>query len=174
MRYDVRIGDKRYQIDLQNADDSAHRDRSKGQWRIQLNGREFVVEGAPIDSNTLSMILDGQSFEARKERISEGLRIVVRGNEYKVSVEDPRSLRSRKRRGLDDAGPQRLVSSMPGKVVRILAREGDKVLAGDGLVVVEAMKMQNEIKSPKSGVLTKVLAKTGVNVNAGDVLAIVQ
>jgi len=63
---------------------------------------------------------------------------------------------------------------MPGKVVRILVREEAEVEAGQGIVVVEAMKMQNEIKSPKKGVVQKIVAAEGANVNAGDVLAVVE
>jgi biotin carboxyl carrier protein len=63
---------------------------------------------------------------------------------------------------------------MPGKVVRVLVSEGDAVEAGQGLLVVEAMKMQNEIRSPKSGKVEKLLAKEGLAVNAGDVLAWVE
>ena len=63
---------------------------------------------------------------------------------------------------------------MPGKVVRILVRERAEVEAGQGIVIVEAMKMQNEIKSPKKGILQKLLTAEGSNVNAGDVLAIVE
>jgi biotin carboxyl carrier protein len=63
---------------------------------------------------------------------------------------------------------------MPGKVVRVLVREGDAVEAGAGVLVVEAMKMQNEIKSPKKGKIQRMLAAEGIAVNAGDVLAIVE
>ena len=63
---------------------------------------------------------------------------------------------------------------MPGKVVRVLAREGETVDSGAGILVVEAMKMQNEIKSPKKGTIQKVLVREGAPVNAGDVLAIVE
>ena len=66
------------------------------------------------------------------------------------------------------------MASMPGKVVRILVRERAEVEAGQGIVIVEAMKMQNEIKSPKKGILRRLLAVEGNNVNAGDVLAIVE
>jgi biotin carboxyl carrier protein len=63
---------------------------------------------------------------------------------------------------------------MPGKVVRLMVREGDEVEAGAGVAVVEAMKMQNEIKSPKKGTIGKILVSEGATVNAGDVLAIVE
>ena len=71
-------------------------------------------------------------------------------------------------------GKKKIVAPMPGKVVRVLVKEGAEVEAGQGVVVVEAMKMQNELKSPKQGTVQKVIAVEGANVNAGDVLLIVE
>ncbi|MGB0012261.1 MAG: biotin/lipoyl-containing protein, partial [Candidatus Sulfotelmatobacter sp.] len=71
-------------------------------------------------------------------------------------------------------GPKKIVAPMPGKVVRLLVREGDEVEMGASVAVVEAMKMQNEIKSPKKGAVQKILVTEGAAVNAGDVLAIVE
>ena len=175
MFYQVTVGQKTYRIELQSLEDpSATPVASKGQWRTQLDGRELVIDASQVGANTLSLLIGGQSFEVRRGQTQDGQRIFARGKAYAVSIEDPRSLRSRKRAGLDDAGPQKLVSSMPGKVVRVLAHEGDEVAAGQGLVVVEAMKMQNEVRSPKLGKLIKMLAKSGKNVDAGEVLAIVE
>jgi len=92
---------------------------------------------------------------------------------YAVRVRDPRSLRSRQAAD-DGKGPRKLVAPMPGKVVRVLVQEEAEVEAGQGIIVVEAMKMQNEIKSPKKGVVRKLTASEGANVNSGDVLAIVE
>ncbi len=173
MFYQITIAQKTYRVELQNLEPSAERGSGR-QWRIQLDGRELLIDAALAGANTLTLLMNGRSFEVRRERIQDTLQIFVRGTAYSVSIEDPRSLRSRKRAGMDDAGPQKLVSSMPGKVVRVLAREGDEVAAGQGLVVVEAMKMQNEVRSPKAGTLIKMLAKPGMNVDAGEVLAIVE
>ena len=82
-------------------------------------------------------------------------------------------MRSRASRD-DGKGPRKLVAPMPGKVVRVLVQEGTDVEAGQGVVVVEAMKMQNEIKSPKKGVVRKLVASENAAVNAGDVLAVVE
>jgi len=73
-----------------------------------------------------------------------------------------------------DRGPKKIVAPMPGKVVRLLVSEGHEVESGAGVAVVEAMKMQNEIKSPKKGMVQKILVSEGTAVNAGDVLAIVE
>ena len=75
---------------------------------------------------------------------------------------------------MQGAGPKKLVSPMPGKVLRVLAAQGSTVEAGAGVLVIEAMKMQNEIKSPKQGIIKKLFASEGAAVNAGDVLAIVE
>jgi len=89
-------------------------------------------------------------------------------------VSDPRSLRTRKRAGLADFGEQKLTASMPGKVIRIIATVGDQIKAGQGILVIEAMKMQNEVRSPKNGQLKKLLVGQGANVVAGEVLATIE
>ena len=91
-----------------------------------------------------------------------------------VEVRDPRSLRSRQGGAQDEKGPRKIVAPMPGRVVRLLVAEGAEVEAGQGIVVVEAMKMQNEIKSPKKGMVKKITASEGAAVNSGDVLAVVE
>jgi len=89
-------------------------------------------------------------------------------------VRDPRSLRSRRQASGAAHGVAKLVAPMPGKVVRLLVAEKAEVQAGQGVLVVEAMKMQNELKSPKKGVVQRIVAAAGAAVNAGDVLAIVE
>jgi biotin carboxyl carrier protein len=75
---------------------------------------------------------------------------------------------------VDDHGPKNLTAPMPGRIVRVLVKQGDEVEAGAGVVVMEAMKMQNEIKSPKKGTIQKIMVSEGAAVNSGDVLAIVE
>ena len=75
--------------------------------------------------------------------------------------------------GAEAAGPQQVTTPMPGKIVLVLMKTGDAVDAGQGIVVVEAMKMQNEIRSPKSGTVERLLVVAGQTVNAGEVVAIV-
>jgi biotin carboxyl carrier protein len=83
-------------------------------------------------------------------------------------------LRSRQRATGEEKGPRKIVAPMPGRVVRLLVEENSEVATGQGVIVVEAMKMQNEIKSPKKGVVKKILVLPGAAVNPGDVLAIVE
>jgi len=101
------------------------------------------------------------------------LHLWVGSARFAAEVRDPRSLRGRSRIA-DERGPRKLTAPMPGKVIRLLAREGAEVDLGSGVIVVEAMKMQNEIKSPKKGTIQRILVSEGASVNAGDVLAIVE
>jgi len=124
--------------------------------------------------DVLSLLIDGKSYEIKRERTATDLHLWVGPVRYAAELHDPRSLRGRKSTGTDDHGPRKLLAQMPGKVVRVLVAEKTEVEAGQGILVVEAMKMQNELKSPKKGTVLKILAAEGAAVNAGDVLAIVE
>jgi len=115
-----------------------------------------------------SVLLDGRSYLARVE---DGV-VTVNGFRYEIEVRDPRRW-SRQSRGGAHAGAQDIKASMPGKVVRVLVAVGDAVEAGQGIVVVEAMKMQNEMKAPRAGKVVGIAAKAGATVTAGEVLATV-
>jgi acetyl/propionyl-CoA carboxylase alpha subunit len=145
--------------------------RTESGWSLRLDGREAWLNAERIDQNTLSILKDGESFAVR--RLPNG-GILVRGRYYQVALRDRRSWRGRGRSGGGADGFEKLTATMPGKVVRLLAREGETISANQGIVVVEAMKMQNEIRSRKAGVLRRLLAEPGMNVNAGEVLAIVE
>lgn len=160
--YDVSINGKAYRVELQRVDDG---------WLCRVDGREFRINAEQINATTLSLLIEGESYQVR--RPSENS-IAVGERLYEVSVDDPRAWRGKKRSGAAGEGPQKLVASMPGKIVRVLAAEGDAISAGQGIAVIEAMKMQNEIKSAKAGVLKKLLVQPGLNVNAGKVLAIIE
>jgi len=142
-----------------------------GVWRCHVNGKEVSVDVATVASDRLSILMDGKSYDVI--RGSAGT-IRVGEHTYEVSVTDPRSWRSRQQAASGTSGPQKLTASMPGKVVRVLTSAGGKIIAGQGLVVIEAMKMQNEIRSPRDGTVRAILVREGSNVNAGEVVAIVE
>jgi len=160
--YEFEVGGRSRALDVK---------RTESGWSLRLDGREALVNAERIDPNTLSILKDGESFAVR--RLPDG-GILVRGRYYRVSVRDRRSWRGRDQGSGGAEGFEKLTATMPGKVVRLLAREGEKISANQGVVVVEAMKMQNEIRSRKAGVLKRLLAEPGMNVNAGEVLAIVE
>ena len=124
--------------------------------------------------DVLSLLVDGHSYEIKREQTPTDLHMWVGSTRFAVELRDPRSLRSRRASAGDEKGPRKLVAPMPGRIVRVLVAENAEVEAGQGVVVVEAMKMQNEIKSPKKGTVQKLVAAPGSAVNAGDVLAIVE
>jgi biotin carboxyl carrier protein len=164
MLYDVTIDGKHYRLDLNRAD---------GRWSCRLDGRDVELDTVLARLDVLSVRVGNMAYEVKSERVANEWHLWVGGTRFAVEVRDPRSLRGRARAG-DDQGPRKILASMPGKVVRLLVREGDQVETGAGLAVVEAMKMQNEIKSPKKGTVQKILVSEGAAVNAGDVLAIVE
>ncbi|HZZ16082.1 MAG TPA: biotin/lipoyl-containing protein [Candidatus Sulfotelmatobacter sp.] len=164
MLYDVTIDGKNYRLELSRID---------GRWFCRLDGREIEVEAILARPDMLSLRIGNLAYEVKSERLADDLYISVGSTRFAVELRDPRSLRGRSRVA-DDHGPRKIAAPMPGKVVRLLLREGDEVEAGGGIAVVEAMKMQNEIKSPKKGRIQKILVGEGAAVNAGDVLAIVE
>jgi biotin carboxyl carrier protein len=121
------------------------------------------------EAGVYSVLLDGASFEVRVF----GSQITVNGYSFEISLEDPRQWK-RSGAAADAQGKISILAPMPGKVVRILVRVGDAVSAGQPIVVVEAMKMQNELKSPRDGRVTEVRAKENDSVNAGAVLAVIE
>jgi biotin carboxyl carrier protein len=123
--------------------------------------------------DVLSLRIGDKAYEVKRERVAGDLHLWVGSARFAAEARDPRSLRG-KTRAADDHGPKKLTAPMPGKIVRVLVSEGAAVDAGAGVLVVEAMKMQNEIKSPKKGTIQKILVGAGAAVNAGDVLAIVE
>ena len=141
---------------------------------VRLDGRELAADAVEVATGTYSILLDGQSFEVRVQPEPGGrLHVQTCGEEFPVEVRDPRVWRGKRGGVLEAEGRQQVTAPMPGKIVRVLVAAGDKVEAGQGLLVVEAMKMQNEIRAPKSGTVERVLVSEGQAVTAGHVLAIV-
>ncbi|MGH9545904.1 MAG: biotin/lipoyl-containing protein [Terriglobales bacterium] len=167
MIYDVTIDGAVSRVDL-------NLDRAAARWRCLVGGREVEMDVVLSQPDVLSILIEGKVYQIRRERLASGLRIWIGDQSYAAEVSDPRSLRGRQVRGDAGKGPRHLVAPMPGKVVRFLVSANSPVEAGQGVVVVEAMKMQNEIKSPKKGIVLKLSVSEGAAVNAGDVLAIVE
>jgi biotin carboxyl carrier protein len=143
-------------------------------WMCRFDDQPLQVDAVIPRRDVLSLLIDGKVYEIKREQTATDLHLWVGNSRLAVEVRDPRSLRSRQRSGIDKEGPRKIVAPMPGRVVRVLVQEKETVESGQGVVVVEAMKMQNEIKSPKAGVVQKISAVPGAAVNPGDVLAIVE
>jgi biotin carboxyl carrier protein len=165
MFYEVTIDAQTYHLELV---------RFEGGWRCRLDGKDIPVDWVLARRDVLSLLIDGKAYEIKRERTPTGLYLSLGTGRYLVELRDPRSLRGRKLQGSGDEGRKKLIAPMPGIVVRLLLRENAEVELGQGVLVVEAMKMQNEVRSPKKGIVRKILADVGAAVNAGDVLAIVE
>jgi biotin carboxyl carrier protein len=165
LTYDILIDGTSHRLELNQAE---------GGWHCRLDGEEVHVDAVLARPNVISLIIDGVAYEVKRELTPTDTHIWVKSARFAAEVRDPRSLRSRRGKGTGTEGPQKLVAPMPGKIVRVLANPGEAVEAGQGLIVIEAMKMQNELKSPKKGTVSQVLAKDGSTVTAGEVLAIVE
>ena len=162
MIYDVSIAGKTHRVELFRVGQG---------WRCKLNGRELPLDVISTQNGLLSILIDGKSYEVKQENTATEANIVVGGERFGAVVRDPRSLRSRRSSAGAEEGVKKITAPMPGKVVRILAPAGTAVEAGQGVLVIEAMKMQNEMKSPKTGTVKKINAVEGAAVEAGQVLA---
>ncbi|MFZ0638659.1 MAG: biotin/lipoyl-containing protein [Candidatus Acidiferrales bacterium] len=140
---------------------------------FSLDGQGVAADVVDVEPNVFSVLLGGEAFEVRVEQNARGARIQIDGREYLAELDDPRQWRRGVVGTLDAEGRQSVLAPMPGKVVRVLVESGSTVEAGQGLLVVEAMKMQNEIKSPKAGKVERFNVSEGQAVNAGEILAII-
>ena len=180
MKYDVLIDGHAYQVSVERTDQG---------YSCTVDGEAFALDVAPAERDVLSILHEGRSYQARCESsqtnpggglpgspssLAGDTHILIAGRRFRAEVRDPRSLRSRRAALGAAVGPVGIHAPMPGKVIRLLIAEGDEVEAGQGLIVVEAMKMQNEIKSSKQGKVSKIAVQEGSAVNAGDLLAMIE
>ncbi len=174
MQYDVAISGRMRRVLVQ---------RTGERWRVTLDGAPHLVHAAVVDNATLSLLVGG----ADPATAVRSVRAVVAsrpapGSSMSTSTAgmSPSAVRpagvGRRRGGHPEGagGPQRLVAPMPGKVVRVLVAAGDQVSARQGLVVVEAMKMENELRAARAGRVVSVAVAEGQSVDAGAVLAVVE
>jgi biotin carboxyl carrier protein len=171
MKLDLEVDGQMQTVELEAGD--------AGQYRVTLDGQQLEVQWRLLRPGVLSLVIGGRSYRVvREDDVSagngNGSAIVFSGGRFPYRVEDPRSLKSRRAHGGGSDGPRTIKASMPGRVVRILAGRGDTVEAHQGVVVIEAMKMQNELKSPKAGTVAEIRVAAGDTVSAGDVLAVIE
>ena len=142
------IDDRRYEIDVHESGD--------GGYLLICNGRVFEchVNGRPESGKPIDVLL--------------GSRL------YAVTLTDPKRLRGASSSAAHGDEAVRILAPMPGKIVRVMVEIGAEIEAGTGIIVVEAMKMQNEMKAPRAGTVVALNAEAGATVNAGDVLAIIE
>jgi biotin carboxyl carrier protein len=146
--------------------------RAKGEaLEVLVDGRPLAVDAAFEGERFASLLVEDRSHDVALERVEGGYRVHLREGVFLVALQESRgAVRPTERRA---SGPFRLVSPMPGRIVRVLAEAGAGVEAGQGLVVVEAMKMENELRAPRAGRLAEVAVREGQTVEAGALLAVI-
>jgi biotin carboxyl carrier protein len=165
MKYEILINGERRSVEFDSSMKS-----------LLIDGRVIDADVVLTSPGMYSVLLGGRSFEITIEKngakSDDSWLLRTAAREFRIEIIDPRSWRRGQGAGLELEGRQQITAPMPGKIVRVLAAPGQKVDAGQGLLVIEAMKMQNEIRSPKSGTVER-LANEGQTVNAGEILAVV-
>jgi len=165
MKLHVTIGGEDVTLELSGA--------ANAPLRFAVDGKSSEAEVRHLGAGAYSILLGGRSFDVRVgQGGGETLDVSVNGVTHHVAVRDPRRWTPGGAAG-GATGPQRIKAQMPGKVVKLLVGEGDAVEAGQGVVIVEAMKMQNEMKSPRAGTVTAIKVAEGGSVAAGETLVVV-
>jgi acetyl/propionyl-CoA carboxylase alpha subunit len=159
----LEIGGRRVRVELPEAE-------VRGAMECVVDGRSVAVDARMPQPGVMSLVVEGRQYRC----VLDGDGVVIGGRRYGFEVSDPRSLQGRRGAGAGVAGPRAVKAPMPGRVVRVLVAAGDEVAEQQGVVVIEAMKMQNELKSPKAGRVARVAVAEGDTVAAGDVLIVVE
>lgn len=164
MKYEAEIDGLRISMDIE-----AH----GGRIHAVIDGRSYSVDVTQPEAGSYLLFLGTRVYEARVwEEESSSLRIKLRDRIFSAKLIDRKQRRAASEQG--EEGLQYLTAPMPGKVARVLHGAGEDVAAGEGVVIVEAMKMQNEVKSRKAGRVIEMRVAEGATVNAGQVLAVVE
>lgn len=163
-------------VDDQGLSHQVEFERTDRKVTATVDGRPYELEVLRLADGSWLLTRNGQVFDARivsPPGSPDKMHVTLASRQYEFSVRDPKRLSSRGGAGAAD-GKAQLVSLMPGKVVGVLVEVGQEVAAKQALVVVEAMKMQNELKSPRAGVVRELRVAVGDTVNGGDVLAVIE
>ena len=163
MKMTVKTGEREHEVTVERRD---------GLFRVVVDGTEHLVDARRLEADFHSIMMAGRSYELSIEPDGDRYHVRHGASQRTVSLTDATR---RAREGLSKAhGPETVVTVMPGKVVRVLVAEGDEVEAGQGLVVVEAMKMENEIGAPRAGRVKSVDVTPGQNVETGARLVVLE
>jgi biotin carboxyl carrier protein len=155
MKYVTTVDNQEFQIEIV---DERH---------IRIGERLLEVDFQAISGQPVfSVILDGKSYESFVYQGDEDWEVLIRGRQYQVKIEDEREkrLKAAAGGGVAEGGEFHLKAPMPGLVVSVLVEEGQEVKKGQVMLILESMKMQNELKAPRDGVIGRVRVKAGESV----------
>jgi biotin carboxyl carrier protein len=148
------------------------------QLTAEIDGRRYELETSQPEPNVYLFKLDNKIYRIfvspNEKSTEDAFAVKVGSQQFEIKIVDPKRLRGTAAAGGQAAGASEIKTAMPGKVVRVLVEQGDEVKVGDGVIIVEAMKMQNEMKAPKDGIVKEIQFAEGTTVNAGDVLVVIE
>jgi len=145
--------------------------QERGGYLIKIdNENPFHIDVVDLQTGSYSMLLKGRSYQFDIEKKENSYNVLLRGRLYSIELIPPTS-KGIKGKGFEE---KKIIARMPGKIIKILAKEKDKVTKGEGVVIMEAMKMENELKSPMSGVIQTIHVKEGQTVEAGEDLILLE
>lgn len=163
MLFDATVDGRTVRVEVRRAGDA---------YTVTLDGRVKTVDMQETSRGFLSLLVDGKSHEAGLEKRAGGYRVLLPGHAVEVDLDlASRGAASVKKPA---GGPLRVAAPMPGKIVRVAVEPGQQVVAGEPLVVMEAMKMENEIRSPREGRVKEIAVRAGQAVETGAVLAVLE
>ncbi|CAN5248364.1 hypothetical protein BH10ACI1_BH10ACI1_11720 [soil metagenome] len=137
----------------------------------KVDEREYELESSQVEPNVYLLKYANQIYQVY---VAPNGIISLKNHQLEIKITDPKRLRGSKIGGETVDGISEIKTAMPGKLVRILTEIGAEIKQGESVLVVEAMKMQNEMKSPKDGIVKEIRFAEGDTVNAGDVLAVIE
>jgi biotin carboxyl carrier protein len=156
MRISARVGDTIHDVTIE---------RQNGTHVVEVDGERFEVDSRKLEADFYSILIGGRSYEVSVEATRDGYHVRHGATQQLVTLSDPgRKAREERTAAL---GIAEILSDMPGKIVRVLVDEGDTVDEGQGLVVVEAMKMENEVTAPRAGRVDSIEVQPNQTVEGG-------
>ena len=166
MKVQAEIGDQKHDVEIR---------REAGKLFASVDGRAYELEISEPEQGVYLFKHEGKVFEASiSPAVNQSTHVRIGSSEFDVRLIDPKRLRSASTAGEHGDGIAEIKTAMPGKVISVLVEAGANVEKGDGIIIVEAMKMQNELKAPKSGIVKDIRVTEGATVAASDVLATIE
>lgn len=164
VKYITKVKDEEYTIEIDHEN------------QIRVNGQLYYIDFHQLtEGGILSLLLNNRSLEAIVEERDQAWEVLIQGELYTVQVQDERAYRLAKARGstAEFTGEAIIRSPMPGLIIAVLVKEGQVVKKGDQIVILESMKMENELRSPRAGLVKQVMIGPGVSVEKGQVLVLI-
>ena len=167
MTYDIELRGRKHALSVERG--------SNGEGhQFVLDGRACAADARFLSPRVLSLLIDGRSYRVLFDPRPGAEAVVVGEHRLTYTIEDPRSLKSRKRTAVAGSGVVSVSAPMPGLIVQLMVGVGDAVEPDQALIVMEAMKMQNELKAPRAGTVTRIAVEAGTIVQAGKLLLVIE